>query len=75
MTAAAGFAVPRAFRACFARRGVDGTRVVAHRFAAAIGADDFFGMAFDEFFEFLVASGAFVLQNGHLIFFFLFVYF
>jgi hypothetical protein len=48
-----------------ARGRIHGARIIALRFAAAIGANDFIQMGFDKLFKPLIANGALILQKGH----------
>ena len=61
MTAAAGFAVPRAFFRSRTRCGIHFPRIIALRFAAAVGAVHFIGIYAHKLVEFLAAVFAFVL--------------
>ena len=61
MTAAARRTVPRARGGLFPRSRIDGPLIIAFRLAAAVGADHFIGLRFDELFKFFTAFLAFVL--------------
>ena len=58
---AAGFAIPAAFFALFARRGVDRTRIVSFRLPLTIGTNHHVGVNPDQFFKAFSAFLAFVL--------------
>ena len=61
MTAAAGGTVSRTGRGLFPRRRIYGARIVALRFASAIGTNHLIGMRFYKFLELFSATFAFVL--------------
>lgn len=63
--AAARRTMSRTARRFFPRRGVYGSRIIALRFAAAIGTEHFIEVRFHELFELFTALHAFVLQNRH----------
>jgi hypothetical protein len=61
LATAASFAISRAFLARLARRGIHFARIIALRFAAAIGTKHFIRVHTYQFFKTLSASFAFVL--------------